>query len=48
MEIIAHTMEYRNGVVSSDLTVRNYADGDYEEYKRVYEACFAEMRTAPG
>lgn len=46
MKIIAHTMEYRGGNVSSDLLVRNYADGDYEEYKRVYEACFSEMRTA--
>lgn len=46
MKIIAHTMEYRGGSVSSDLTVRNYADEDYEDYKRTYEACFAEMRTA--
>ncbi len=46
MEIIAHTMEYRGGGVSSDLPVRNYADKDYEEYKRVYEAGFAEMRAA--
>ncbi len=46
MKIIAHTMEYRNGSVSSDLPVRNYADRDYEEYKRVYEDCFSEMRTA--
>ncbi len=46
MEIVAHTMEYRGGNVSSDLAVRNYADGDYEDYKRVYEACFSEMRAA--
>ncbi len=46
MKIIAHTMEYRGGSVSSNLAVRNYADEDYEDYKRTYEACFAEMRTA--
>lgn len=46
MEIIAHTMEYQGGGVSSDLPVSNYADEDYEEYKLIYDACFSEMRTA--
>lgn len=48
MEIIAHTMEYQGGGVSSDLPVSNYADEDYEEYKRIYEDCFSEMRAALG
>lgn len=48
MEIVAHTMEYQGGDIASDLSVRNYADGDYEEYKRVYEDCFSEMRAALG
>lgn len=46
MQIIAHTMEYYGEGISSDLHVSNYSPNDYEEYKRVYEACFSEMRTA--
>lgn len=46
MQIIAHTMEYQGEQISSDLQVSNYSPNDYDEYKRVYEACFSEMRTA--
>ena len=48
MQIIAHTMEYHGERISSDLHVSNYSPNDYEEYKRVYETCFSEMRIALG
>lgn len=47
-EITAHTMEYRGGPVESHLSMRNYMDSDYEEYKRIYNRCFSRMRTALG
>lgn len=47
-EITAHTMEYRGGPVESDFFMRPYTDGDYEEYRRVYNRCFSRMRTALG
>lgn len=46
MQIIAHTMEYRGGYIVSPLRLRNYSAFDYEEYKRIYEECFRDMRTA--
>ena len=30
----------------SPLRLRNYSAFDYEEYKRIYEVCFRDMRTA--
>lgn len=30
----------------SPLRLRNYSAFDYEEYKRIYEECFRDMRTA--
>lgn len=48
VEIIAHTMEYRGGYVASHLRLRNYAACDYDEYKRIYNECFHDMRTALG
>lgn len=46
MKIIAHTMEYRGGSIVSPLRLRNCSAFDYEEYKRIYEECFRDMRTA--
>ena len=46
MKIIAHTMEYWGGSIVSPLRLRNYSAFDYEEYKRIYEECFRDMRTA--
>lgn len=46
MKIIAHTMEYRGRSIVSPLRLRNYSAFDYEEYKRIYEECFRDMRTA--
>lgn len=46
MKILAHTMEYRGGSIVSPLRLRNYSAFDYEEYKRIYEECFRDMRTA--
>lgn len=49
MQIIAHTMQYSGGAVCPPaLQLRSYCDSDYEEYRRMYEDCFAEMRTALG
>lgn len=46
MDIVAHTMEYYKDKVCCDLNLRNYNENDYNEYKRVYEECYFEMRTA--
>ncbi|MEG0693215.1 MAG: GNAT family N-acetyltransferase [Oscillospiraceae bacterium] len=46
MQIVAHTMEYDGENFDFDLNVTNYITDDYNEYKRVYEDCFFEMRTA--
>ena len=46
MKIIVHTMEYQGGECVSDLPVRNYSDVDYQEYKRIYNECFRDMRKA--
>lgn len=46
MQIIAHTMEYKSNVINCNLEVTNYVETDYNEYKRVYEECFFDMRTA--
>lgn len=46
MGLIAHTMEYRGGYIMSPLRLRNYCAWDYKEYKRIYEECFRDMRTA--
>lgn len=46
MSVIAHTMEYHGGQVCSELALRNYTDSDYETYKKIYNDCFREMRTA--
>lgn len=48
MEITVHTMEYQGGHIVSRLRPRNYAPSDYREYRRVYDECFREMRTALG
>lgn len=46
MKIVAHTMEYQGGQVASDLQLRNYSSPDFDTYRRIYEECFHEMRTA--
>lgn len=48
MNIIAHTMEYIGDIlpVSPCGNIRNYLDSDFDEYKRIYEECFFDMRTA--
>lgn len=47
MEVIAHTMMYvGENIISPSLELKKYCDSDYEEYKRVYNDCFFEMRTA--
>jgi ribosomal protein S18 acetylase RimI-like enzyme len=45
-DVIAHTMEYVGGSVESFITLKQYSDEYFEEYKKVYEDCFCEMRTA--
>ena len=46
MNIIAHTMEYQGEKIQSELHLINYKQEDYIEYKRIYEECFFDMRTA--
>ncbi len=46
MKITAYTMHYKGDKVNSDLILRNYISSDYSVYKRIYEECFFEMRTA--
>lgn len=46
MQIVAHTMEYRGEKIYSELSVSNYSSDDYGEYKRIYEECFFDIRTA--
>lgn len=45
-DVIAHTMEYVGGSVESFITLKQYSDEYFKEYKKVYEDCFCEMRTA--
>ena len=42
--IVAHTMEYKGGLVRSYMILEQYADVYYEAYKNVYEDCFHIMR----
>ena len=44
--IVLHTMEYMGNPIAEEIILRNYIDCDYEEYKRIYEAAFHEMRVA--
>ena len=46
MEKVAHMMEYTGGLIQSPLCLRNYSDHDFDEYKRIYNECFFDMRTA--
>ena len=46
MEVVAHIMEYSGERILTNLHLRNYLNSDYDEYKRVYNECFSEMRTA--
>ena len=46
MEIVAHMMEYSGGIIQSPLCLRNYSDHDFDEYKKIYNECFFDMRTA--
>lgn len=46
MKIAVHTMEYRGERAASALQLRNYSSSDFDAYKRIYEECFREMRTA--
>lgn len=48
MGIIAHTMEYRGAKLPPGPDLRNYRDSDYESYRQLYNAGFAEMRAALG
>ncbi len=46
MKFAAHTMEYQGGYLASSLRLRNYLPSDYAAYKKIYEECFHDMRTA--
>lgn len=47
-DVLAHTMEYIGGLVKSSITLEQYTDKYFDEYKSIYEDCFCEMRTALG
>ena len=47
-DIIAHTMEYKGGLVQPHVSLIHYSDDHFYEYKRVYEDCFHAMRMALG
>ncbi len=46
MKVIVHEMEYKGGQMVSDLRLRYYSNSDYQKYRKVYEECFHDMRTA--
>ncbi|MGL4989654.1 MAG: GNAT family N-acetyltransferase [Sarcina sp.] len=46
VDIIAHTMQYLEGEVESNIKLISYKDSYFDEYKFIYEECFREMRTA--
>jgi Acetyltransferases len=46
MDIKFYTMEYTSVLVESSIMLKHYTDDLYEEYKRIYEECFHEMRLA--
>ena len=46
MEIVVHMMEYSGGPVHTHLHLRNYSNRDFDAYKRIYNECFFDMRTA--
>lgn len=48
MDIIAHTMEYAGGPVDEDVLLLPYSDVCFEEYERLYNDSFRDMRTALG
>ena len=47
-DIVAHTMEYKGGLVQSDMILEKYTDVYYEAYKNIYEDCFHIMRMELG
>ena len=46
IDITAHTMEYCGNLVESNVELVQYSDDYFLDYKRIYEDCFHEMRTA--
>lgn len=46
MEIVVHMMEYTGDPIDTHLHLRNYSSRDFDTYKRIYNECFSEMRTA--
>lgn len=48
MSFFAYTMEYRGGLIDEELSLRNYAPEDYDQYKRLYEDSFYAMRSSLG
>lgn len=46
MGIIAHTMEYCGDLIDEAIKLEQYSVDYYNDYKKIYEECFHEMRTA--
>jgi len=48
IDFLLYTMEYKGDFIDSDISLKQYTDCCFEEYKRIYEDCFFEMRSALG
>lgn len=46
MEVIAYGMEYMGGEVKTDINLVPFREEFFEEYKKIYNECFYEMRKA--
>ncbi|MDZ4992604.1 GNAT family N-acetyltransferase [Clostridium perfringens] len=44
MEVIAYCMEYMGGKVKTDISLVPFREEFFEEYKKIYNECFYEMR----
>ena len=48
MSFIVYEMDYTGDTINEDIRLRNFTDSDYDEYKKLYEDSFFEMRKSLG
>ena len=48
MSFIVYEMDYTGDTINEDIQLRNFTDSDYDEYKKLYEDSFFEMRKSLG
>jgi ribosomal protein S18 acetylase RimI-like enzyme len=46
IEVIAYEMQYTGGKVESNLSLIPYSDEFYNDYRKIYNECFYDMRSA--